>query len=146
MQEEYKGFIIKFSELNFEFTVRIGDSDYKNKELEKVRKRIDDLDKKDFKRFDVIIKYHSYRTGEQWKTYTVTSVFFENGWHAWVVDDQKGRSKQRYENLYEATEENKNKIKLMADVQAKIDLLGQEKDGIEKTMTRQVAPKTEEAT
>ena len=71
MEEVYKGYIIKYSETSNNFRASIGDSDYLNPSLEKVKRYIDNLERKDFKRTDVI--FSSWRSSGKYQSGTVTS-------------------------------------------------------------------------
>ena len=55
MKDTYKGYEITYIEHNETFTAKIGQSSYDNKSLSVVKKYIDNLDKKDFKRVNVIV-------------------------------------------------------------------------------------------
>lgn len=61
MEETYKGYKIEYSDFQEKFTAYIGDSNYSNVSLAKVKKYIDDLEKKDFKRVDIIISDYNGR-------------------------------------------------------------------------------------
>ena len=62
MEEKYKSYNISYNEVNEKFVVSIGESTYKNSSLIGVKKYLDNLDKKDFKRVDVIYDdYENYR-------------------------------------------------------------------------------------
>lgn len=86
MEEIYKDFTIRYSEFLKEFTVRIGGSDYQNPQLSAVKKYIDRLDKKDFKRIDVIVEDYkgmtdaivtSYPDGQEQSSYKECWVSFK---------------------------------------------------------------------
>ena len=53
MEETYKGFRIRYDEVLGTFIAAIGEGDYRNQNLASVKKYIDGLDRKDFKRVDV---------------------------------------------------------------------------------------------
>lgn len=55
MEDTYKGYKIEYKEFNEKFTASIGESYYANQSLAKVKKYIDNLEKKDFKRIDIIV-------------------------------------------------------------------------------------------
>jgi len=59
VKEEYKGYTIRHKEATqrhaAEFEASIGDSEYSNQSLAKVRKYIDNLEKKGFERTDVFV-------------------------------------------------------------------------------------------
>src|SRR5574340_254712 len=75
MKEEYKGYTIEYCEWNKYFIAKIGDTDYSNSDLTKVKKRIDDLDKENFKRTQVL--YRSGWKDSKFDALTVTSESFE---------------------------------------------------------------------
>jgi len=86
MEETYKGFQIRYSENSGEFIAAIGDSTYQNSNLVSVKKYIDKLDKKDFKRIDVIVESYgemqdavvtSYPEGQS-KTYQECWISFKD--------------------------------------------------------------------
>lgn len=89
MEETYKGYPIRYDERLGEFIVTIGDSSYKNSNLATMKKYIDRLDKKDFKRVAVIIEgYHemedavvtSYPEGQS-KTYQECWISYKDKRH-----------------------------------------------------------------
>lgn len=59
MEETYKGCQIKYDQALEKFTVTIGASNYQNSSLSSVKKYIDRLDSKDFKRVDVIVEEYN---------------------------------------------------------------------------------------
>ena len=62
MEEKYKSYNISYDEINEKFVVSIGESSYTNSSLVGIKKYLDNLDKKDFKRVDVIYDdYQGYR-------------------------------------------------------------------------------------
>jgi len=138
MEETYNGYLIKYDEFSLKFRVRIGDSDYSNASLKTVRTRIDDLDKKDFKRFDVFV---GACFGGRFRAVTVTSVFWENGrMYAWTVDKDKKRSKEIFDALYEVCEENLNAIKAMQECEGRIAVIEAEKKKLFLSLKKQEPP------
>ena len=83
MKEKYKGYTITYQEHTEEFVAEIGESQYRNRSLTKVKKYIDNLEKEDFERSDVFVdswrsdyseavvtsEVHSYREFEVWITF-----------------------------------------------------------------------------
>ena len=59
MEETYKEYKITYNENLKEFIASIGESNYQNSDLSSVKKYIDKLDSKDFKRIDVIVDDYS---------------------------------------------------------------------------------------
>jgi len=109
MEEQYKDYTIKYREVAEKFSARIGDSAYENKSLSAVKKYIDRVDKKDFKREAVIVNdYNGYELG------TITSCVESNhyGGHAgidcWVSLKSGSRKKQDIEDVYLDNENNRN--------------------------------------
>lgn len=143
MKEEYKGYTIEYSEYGLMFVAKIGDSGYSNTDLIKVRKHIDNLEKKDFKRFDVFIRSGWHNSS--WKVVTVTSLFMDcSVLSVWGVDKDKSRSKYSFNELFEISEENLSKIKTMKELQARNDEIEKEIDTVFSSMKKQDAPILEE--
>lgn len=56
MEETYKGYTIVYEDSSSKFKATIGASNYHNSSLSAVKKYIDHLERKDFKRVDVIVE------------------------------------------------------------------------------------------
>jgi hypothetical protein len=103
MQEIYKDFVIEYHEFDNSFVARIGISEYKNKELGKVRDKIDRLLKPEFKRVSALL-HESYNISSKYCVVDVTSL--DSVEEAWVITDKNSRSKQHVKKLFENTESN----------------------------------------
>ena len=109
MKETYKGYEIAYQEYNEAFSASIGDGSYENESLIAVKKYIDNLDKKNFERVDVIAENwrNDYRPG------IVTSCIKDKygGADCWVSFKGKNgsgsRSKLDINRVYLDNESNK---------------------------------------
>jgi uncharacterized protein (UPF0335 family) len=113
MEEIYGKYEISYDEMNNRFTARIGDSSYSNADLSKVRKHIDDLDKKDFVR--MLVFTNQYSNGFDPKI--VTSEFIEHGRkYCWITSPKTGRrEKQGIQYLYADNPEN---VKIIEEIES----------------------------
>lgn len=122
MKTDYKGKKIVFSERDDNWTCY--ELKMTSKSLKALKKKIDNIDKKDFKRFEAY-----YLNYEGFKLVTVTSLAKDDGYNreAWVTDEKKSRSKVRVSSLIKATPFNEKVYKNIAalklessEIQAKI--------------------------
>ena len=99
MKETYKDCQIEYREQSEVFTAKIGQSSYENKSLSAVKKYLDNLERKDFERVDVII--------ERWDKYeygTVTSCVEEIDYDrkivCWISLKNGSRMKKNIDYVY----------------------------------------------
>lgn len=122
MKEEYKGYTIEYCEWNKYFIAKIGDTDYSNSDLTKVKKRIDDLDKENFKRTQVL--YRSGWKDSKFDALTVTSESFErDDLFVWTISQNKTRSKHSAKILFMDTLDNREKVAQIKELEEKIKVL-----------------------
>jgi len=127
---KYKGYMIVFRESSETWQVAIGDDTYENFSLVKVKKYIDNLNRKGFKRFDVFV---SSGWGEfTFRKAQVTSVDEEG--HYWVVYESGSREKVHKTKVYEYSKENINTMELIKAVDKKVEELHKERENYIKRM------------
>lgn len=145
MKDSYKGCNIIYLENIEEFEAQIGESSYQNKSLSVVKKYIDNLEKKDFKRVDVIVNdYTGYKYG------TITSCVESNhygghkGIDCWISLKKGSRKKMNIENVYLDNTENRAiigkiivKKEEVNDIQAKIQKLRSSFEGYKTEINHQ---------
>jgi len=96
MKETYKDHEITYNEGSHQFSVKIGESIYSNLFLEKVRKQIDNLDKKDFTRVDVIYPDYSDKMREAVVTSLVDDDYNSYTPECWIsFKGKKGYNSRR---------------------------------------------------
>jgi hypothetical protein len=140
MKEEYNGFTIEYSEWNEKFVAKIGESEYSNSNLTKVRKHIDALDKKEFKRFTIISEGGRWSDGD-WKTKTVTSIFGEGDRvYAWVVGSDGRRSKEQLTSLFLDTPENRRSATTILELEKQSTSINKQIGSIKEKMERAKIP------
>jgi len=101
MKETYKGYNIEYIEDREIFRADIGDNDYENKSLSKVKKYIDNLEKKDFKRVDVIVEnWGRYEFGVVTSCVESENYRGEIGIDCWVNLKEGIRTKQDIKKVY----------------------------------------------
>lgn len=128
MEETYKDYKITYDGHLEKFKVVIGDGDYKNSNLSSVRKYIDRLDKKDFKRVAVIIK--------DWEGLSdaIVTSFPENQEHSnykecWVSFKDKSKYHQRSKiSINQVFLDNPHNRKIFRQMEEKEDLIKKVKD------------------
>lgn len=124
MKDTYKGYEITYLESNEEFTARIGDSSYANRSLSAVKKYIDNLDKKDFKRVDVIIEDHSgYQFGVVTSCAKSTHYGGLPGIDCWISLKNGSRKKKDIESVYLDNKKNREILELIKDKEEAIRVL-----------------------
>lgn len=127
---EYKGFNIRYEETCFGegFSIKENSSIRRDK-LSEIKKDIDKISKKDFKRFPLIYdQYNNYLEVE------VTSISEDGDY--WVNDSKGNRTKTHPRNLLKFTEENLNKIKAIENIKREQRLLSDKISQINKTFER----------
>lgn len=118
MEEVYKGVTIRYSKDNGDFIARLGDGhddDYRNKDLVKVRRYIDNLIKSKFKPIPAL-RRTSWRSNRLMiggsesplEKVTITSIA-ENG-DVWIRTDQGRREKATSVTFYAYTKRNANRV------------------------------------
>ena len=136
MEEKYKSYNISYDEINEKFAVSIGESSYTNSSLVGIKKYLDNLDKKDFKRVDVIYDdYQGYREA------VVTSIPDKQLYHVrecWISfkDSDRGydsRRKVQIEKLILDTPDNRKIINSILEKEEHIKETKQEIRELEKT-------------
>jgi len=119
MQEIYKGYKIEYSDFKQTFSAKIGDNSYANVNLEKVRKHIDDLEKKDFERVNVLFE-KGWR-GKGIEKGMVTSAFKEGKYTSscWVsYEERPGKKTRTKEICTRVYLDNESNRQLFADIAA----------------------------
>jgi len=117
METTYKGFNIFYNENSNDWRIRESGDDFPS--LAAAKRNIDNITKKDFKRFDVYVN--------EWRLYyiaTVTSITPDNEF--WVVKDGK-RSKHRAVNVFAVNDSNKDILTEAKAIGAEIERLGEQK-------------------
>jgi len=108
MKEIYKGYEIEYLEQIGKFNAKIGQSSYDNESLSAVKKYIDNLEKKDFKRVDVIINDY---TGYEYGTITSCVKSRHYGGHegidCWISLKNGSRKKMDIKSVYLDNEKNR---------------------------------------
>ena len=120
MKETYKGYNIEYLEHTEKFHATIDQSSYDNQSLSVVKKYIDNLEKKDFKRVDIIINdYGQYRFG------TVTSCVkatYGNGLDCWLSLGGS-RTKKDIESVYLDNENNRGILEKITEREEAIKVI-----------------------
>lgn len=134
MTTEYKGFEIRFSE--FEDAFVVSQDDYKSPSLKKCKERIDRITKESFERVNVI-KEASRWAGEDYITAQVTSIEYDGqSVSAWVIDENKKRSKESILSLILDTPDAREKLKQAKALRAQADGIEKEASAIERVLPR----------
>lgn len=127
MEETYKGYKIEYSEITITFTANIGESNYSNRSLEKVKKHIDNLERKDFKRTDII--FLSWCGSDNYRFGTVTSEIPEGG-QVWISykDEYHGstRTKQSIDYVFLDNPDNRAILAQITQKKEQIKILTKE--------------------
>lgn len=138
MEETYKGCRIEYDQTLEKFTAWIGTDNYQNSSLSSVKKYIDRLDSKDFKRVDVIVEEYSkmvdaivtsylddqagYHTKECWVSFkdkthyhsrskiSITAAFLDTPFNREILAQMKEK-----QNLIEEIENNIKDLKASLD-------------------------------
>ena len=137
MTDTYKGYAIEFRESSETWCAIIGNSTYSNPSLAKVKKHIDNLDKKEFKRVDVYVGGWGYQD-YAYQQGTVTSIDDEG--KVWIVKKNGDRSKVNADQIFELSSENKTRVEKMAGLsQTQLSITNKIRE-ISKSMTRWEVP------
>ena len=122
MEETYKDCIIKYRETTNTFRAEIGDSSYSNPSLEKVKKYIDNLERKDFKRTNVILS----TWGNDYTLGVVTSEVSKSE-EVWIsykdTDLGSSRRKQHINNVFLDSPQNRAILEQIAQKHKEIEIL-----------------------
>jgi len=122
----YKGYEIEHNpEFSSWYSAKVGESTIKSDTLDKMCKKIDGIERKDFRRVAVI---KSDRYGRSLVKAEVTSHADDN--EAWTVDANGNRGKERAANLYLDTEDTAGKLRMASELQDAINTLKKDQDQV----------------
>ena len=141
MKEEYKGYTIRHKEATqrdaAEFEASIGDSEYSNQSLAKVRKYIDNLEKKDFERTDVFVDGWRSDYNEAVVTSEVHSYYDLEVWVTYKEDKQRRKFDSRH--VFLDNEENRKLIDSIKECDKEIVAFEERKNSLREQLEKYVA-------
>lgn len=128
---DYKGFEIEYYEFEDKFTIK-SNYDIKKQTLSEVKDYIDRITKKDFKRFNVLVRAYNYKEGYQ--EAEVTSITEEGDY--WIVYKDGQREKKHKSGVFVLNENNVKLIKEISELRKNVGELNTKINTLENNMEK----------
>ncbi len=142
IETEYKGIEIQYYEHNEKFCAFIGESTYENASLSAVKKYIDKLNKKGFKRVELIY-IGGGRNNTSFSPVIITSVVGNSG-EGWITHKKdKSREKTALDKLALDTKENQETIATIIELEKALYKMRKKVGELESSLER-YSPETDE--